>query len=75
MIFFSRRDPGKKGIPGGNPARIHDGNFLPAGTFSYRRVLSGIPVVTGFLAGSRQDSGGYFTRASIKFNCFPVLLF
>ena len=61
MRFFAPY-PGEKGIPGRIPTRIHDGNFLPTGKFSYRRDFGRIPVGMGFLAGSRQDPRGYFTR-------------
>ena len=72
MRFFLPQDPGKKGIP----ARIHDRNFpggtgiFPVGKFSYWRDLDGIPVGTGFLAGSQQDPGGYFTRAYLSNSCW-----
>lgn len=86
MRFFSRRDPGKKGIPGGNPAKIQDGNFFPTGSRRENFHIGGIsagswqdPGGNGILGGiparSRRDPGGYFTRVIMITPGFRSILF
>ena len=54
------------GSPGGSPGGIYGGIFFLTGSWRENTRAGKIPAGSrrglGFLAGSRQDPGGFFTR-------------
>ena len=59
----------KAKIPGRSPGGIYDGMFFLTGSWRENTRAGMIPAGSqrgsGFLAGSRQDPGGFFTRVNM----------
>ena len=58
----------KAKVPGGSPGGIYGGTFFLTGSWRENTRAGKIPAGSrrgsGFLAGSRQDPGGFFTRVT-----------